>query len=93
MASPSTAVQSDSNNYTPRVATIFTINYLLGVGSLGIPNAFVESGLVFASASVVLTAIITFTTIMWICECVVRAARLSKVNPPTPAGDGGLSLS
>eukprot|EP00750_Incisomonas_marina_P026103 INCI5870.2.p1 GENE.INCI5870.2~~INCI5870.2.p1 ORF type:complete len:637 (-),score=99.26 INCI5870.2:2041-3786(-) len=65
------------NHYTPIAATVFTINYIVGVGSLGIPNAFLQGGSVLGVATVAVSALVTYVTINWICETVVRAAKLA----------------
>jgi hypothetical protein len=59
--------------YSPLVAYAFTVNYILGVGSLGIPYAFFRAGLVMGNAMIVLVTIISYWTVMWVSETVARA--------------------
>lgn len=59
--------------YSPLVAYAFTVNYILGVGSLGIPYAFYRAGLVLSNLMIVLVTLISYMTVMWVSETVARA--------------------
>ncbi|GMF40741.1 unnamed protein product [Phytophthora fragariaefolia] len=59
--------------YSPLVAYAFTVNYILGVGSLGIPFAFHRAGLLMGNAMIALVTLLSYVTVMWVCESVARA--------------------
>ncbi|KAG7376651.1 hypothetical protein PHYPSEUDO_012947 [Phytophthora pseudosyringae] len=65
--------QEASTQYSPVVAYAFTVNYILGVGSLGIPYAFYRAGLVMGNVMIVLVTLLSYMTVMWVCESVARA--------------------
>ncbi|RLN05760.1 hypothetical protein BBJ28_00017637 [Nothophytophthora sp. Chile5] len=62
-----------NEQYSPLVAYAFTVNYILGVGSLGIPYAFFRAGLVMGNVMIVLITLLSYMTVMWVCETVARA--------------------
>lgn len=59
--------------YNSFVAYCFVVNYVLGVGILGIPNAFVKAGLLLGALVLATVAVITGITIMWLVEVGARA--------------------
>jgi amino acid permease len=59
---------SHLNKYSPWVCYMFTVNYILGVGCLGIPNAFFKSGVLLGSFIVVFISFISFITVIWVAE-------------------------
>ncbi|KAE9318979.1 hypothetical protein PF008_g18373 [Phytophthora fragariae] len=65
--------QQTAAQYSPYVAYAFTVNYILGVGSLGIPYAFYRAGLVMGNVMIVLVTLLSYMTVMWVCETVARA--------------------
>ncbi|GMF26672.1 unnamed protein product [Phytophthora lilii] len=65
--------QAAGAQYSPYVAYAFTVNYILGVGSLGIPYAFYRAGLAMGNAMIVLVTLLSYMTVMWVCEAVARA--------------------
>lgn len=62
-----------TQKYSPIVAYAFTVNYILGVGSLGIPYAFYRVGLVMGNALIILVTILSYWTVMWVSETIARA--------------------
>uniref|UniRef100_M4C2B9 Amino acid transporter transmembrane domain-containing protein n=1 Tax=Hyaloperonospora arabidopsidis (strain Emoy2) TaxID=559515 RepID=M4C2B9_HYAAE len=58
---------ASSAQYSPAVAYAFTVNYILGVGSLGIPYAFYRAGLVLGNFMIVLVTLVSYVTVMWVC--------------------------
>jgi hypothetical protein len=62
------SVLTSFHDYNPLVAYFFTVNYVLGVGCLGIPYAFYQSGLVLASAVIIFVTFISYITVMFIAE-------------------------
>lgn len=59
--------------YSPLVAYAFTVNYILGVGSLGVPFAFFRAGLLLSNLMVALVTLVSYMTVMWVSETVARA--------------------
>ena len=70
--------------YDKRAAYIFTINYILGVGCLGIPYSFSRSGIIFGSSIIVGVSTLAYATVCWVAESVSRAELLAKM--PCEAG-------
>ena len=62
--------------YNPYVCYAFTVNYILGVGCLGIPYAFYQSGIVLGSALIIFLSFISYTAVMWIAETSHRGMQL-----------------
>lgn len=63
-----TGVLDSLKVYNPYVCYAFTVNYILGVGCLGIPYAFYRSGIVLGSLLITFLSFISYTTVMWIAE-------------------------
>eukprot|EP01100_Stratorugosa_tubuloviscum_P000165 TRINITY_DN1036_c0_g1_i6.p1 TRINITY_DN1036_c0_g1~~TRINITY_DN1036_c0_g1_i6.p1 ORF type:complete len:346 (-),score=163.50 TRINITY_DN1036_c0_g1_i6:274-1275(-) len=57
----------------------FTLNFIVGSGILGLPYAFIESGLILSILLLALSAFISFVTINWVIEISSRAQAYSKV--------------
>ena len=60
-------------SYGAKVAYCFCLNYMLGVGALGIPNAFVKGGVVLSSAIMILVTLVSIITVVWMAEVCARA--------------------
>lgn len=54
--------------YSLRALYYLTINYILGVGCLGIPYAFARAGFLLCSAILVAVTICSYMTVMWVAE-------------------------
>ncbi|RHY89403.1 hypothetical protein DYB37_003294 [Aphanomyces astaci] len=76
-------MDSSSSSYTPLVAYSFTVNYILGVGSLGVPYALYKAGIVFGSVLLVVVSFISYVTVMWVSETTARARDLDATNSKT----------
>ncbi|ETV66525.1 hypothetical protein H257_17087 [Aphanomyces astaci] len=76
-------MDSSSSSYTPLVAYSFTVNYILGVGSLGVPYALYKAGIVFGSVLLVVVSFISYVTVMWVSETTARARDLDAKNSKT----------
>jgi hypothetical protein len=50
----------------PVVCYAFTVNYILGVGCLGIPYAFLQSGIILGVVLILLLSFVSYMTVMWI---------------------------
>lgn len=46
----------------------FTANYIIGVGLLGVPNAFAKAGLVMSPLILLGGSLISLLTIVWLIE-------------------------
>jgi hypothetical protein len=55
----------------------FTLNYVLGVGSLGLPFAMYGSGGVLGVAALLFVAFTTMLTVNWVVEVIYRVNQLS----------------
>lgn len=64
---------SAAPQYSPLVAYAFTVNYILGVGSLGVPYAFFRAGLLLSNLMIALVTLVSYMTVMWVSESVARA--------------------
>lgn len=58
---------------------MLTLNYILGVGCLGVPYAFERAGIVLSAATLMFTCLLSFVTVMWVCETVARAEALAAL--------------
>lgn len=56
---------SQSGDYTPLICYFFTINYILGVGCLGIPFAFLQSGVALGTVMIVGLSFVAYITVLW----------------------------
>mmetsp|Transcript_5270 Transcript_5270/g.10528 ORF Transcript_5270/g.10528 Transcript_5270/m.10528 type:complete len:589 (+) Transcript_5270:222-1988(+) len=72
------AEQSPSG-YDTQALYIFTINYVLGVGCLGVPYGFARAGVAFGSFLVVGVTVLAYATVSWVAETVGRAERLAAM--------------
>ncbi|GMH77549.1 hypothetical protein TL16_g07447, partial [Triparma laevis f. inornata] len=70
--------------YDTRALYIFTINYILGVGCLGMPYGFARCGVVFGSLLVLTVTALAYTTVTYVAETVSRAEKLALL--PCEAG-------
>lgn len=75
------------DGYTPLVCYAFTVNYILGVGCLGIPYAFLQSGMVLGSILVVALSMVSYLTVLWVAEATqqeitIAAYHLTKSTNP-----------
>lgn len=59
---------SSTRNYSPTICYMFTINYVLGVGCLGIPYAFMQSGIAVGGVLVVVVSAVALLTVLWVAE-------------------------
>ena len=72
--------------YSPMVCYALTVNYILGVGCLGIPFAFLQSGIVFGTLIMIFLTLITLMTVLWVAEAGHRAIQMRlKLSSRTPS--------
>eukprot|EP01135_Chromosphaera_perkinsii_P002355 Nk52_evm9s222 gene=Nk52_evmTU9s222 len=60
-------------SYGAKVAYCFCLNYMLGVGALGVPHAFVEGGILLSCLCMLCVAVISVITVVWMAEVCARA--------------------
>ena len=60
------------NTYTPTVAYLFTVNYILGIGALGMPYAFFQAGVVLATFILAICSVATYVTTLWLANAIHR---------------------
>lgn len=53
-------------HYGPVICYAFTVNYILGVGCLGIPYAFLKCGIFLGSILVITLSVVSYMTVMWV---------------------------
>ncbi len=70
----------DTSSYTPVIAYVFTINYLLGVGCLGIPRAFESSGLGLGVLIVIATSFVSYVTVLFIAHAAYRVMQTRELQ-------------
>ena len=73
-----------SSAYTPFVAFLFTVNYILGVGCLGMPKAFYTGGILLGVILTVSCSLLSYVTTCWVAHAghrVVQGRQLMKGNP------------
>eukprot|EP01038_Epipyxis_sp_PR26KG_P003962 gene3962-5681_t len=63
-------------SYTPMVCYAFTVNYILGVGCLGIPYAFYKSGIILGTILVIFLSYISYITVMWVADATQQEIQL-----------------
>eukprot|EP01031_Cornospumella_fuschlensis_P038297 gene38297-46540_t len=69
---------SARGQYTPLICYAFTVNYILGVGCLGIPYAFLQSGLVLGSVLLLVLSCISYVTVMWVFAATQQEISISS---------------
>lgn len=66
----------NGNAYTPLVCYAFTVNYILGVGCLGMPYAFLQGGIFLGIALIILLSFTSYITVMWVATAVEQEKQL-----------------
>lgn len=64
------------DGYSPTVCYAFTINYILGVGVLGMPQAFKGAGFLLGSIAIVCVTLISLLTVLMVAEATVLLERI-----------------
>jgi amino acid permease len=80
---------SSRGKYTSTICYIFTINYILGVGCLGIPYAFLKSGVILGSLLIGALSAVAYMTVMWVAEAGYRDLEIRRLEDdmtPTKRG-------
>lgn len=74
----------ETSVYTPLVSYFFAVNYILGVGCLGMPFAFLQAGVFLASFLIIACSLISWVTVLWVANAAhwgLRSRALLKGNP------------
>ena len=66
--------------YGSFVAYAFTVNYILGVGVLGMPYAFYRGGYILSSLCLGLVTVMASYTALWLVDVSLRAQYLKRMN-------------
>ena len=65
----------DERSYSLLALYYLSINYILGVGCLGIPFAFARAGFLLCSSILIIVTIFSYMTVMWVAETGARFER------------------
>jgi hypothetical protein len=68
----------ESGGYTLLSMYFLSINYILGVGILGIPYAFAKAGFLLCLALLLIVTVFSYLTVMWVAETGVRYEELIR---------------
>lgn len=71
-----TAAEPPAHKYGTFTAYCFSVNYVLGVGILGIPWGFVKAGLVLSPLVLLVVSILSFVTVIFVLDTMARAQAL-----------------
>ena len=74
---------AESATYSPFVAYCTTVNYILGVGVIGMPRAFVTGGWLLSALVLLVVSVMATFTALWYVEVGHRAARKEKQSAGT----------
>jgi hypothetical protein len=73
---PVIEIAESQGRYNKTVMYTFTINYVLGVGFLGIPYAFERVGLLLGTVITIFTSLVCYVTVMYVAEAAHRGMQL-----------------
>lgn len=71
--------ETTSSCYSLQAVYYLSINYILGVGCLGIPYAFARAGFLLCSLILLMVTIFSYMTVMWVAESGARFEQQSKL--------------
>lgn len=77
------AAFGSDGKYTPFICYAFTVNYILGVGCLGIPYAFLQSGIVLGTCLVLFLSFISYVTVIWVAVATQQEVSISIYHAAT----------
>jgi amino acid permease len=78
------------SSYSLRAVYYLSINYILGVGCLGIPYAFARAGFLLCSCILLTVTLFSYMTVMWVAETGVRFENQIKRNQPHASEESSL---
>ena len=70
----------DSTKYTLGALYCLSINYIFGVGCLGVPYAFARAGFLLCGSVVIVVTFLSYVTVMWVAECGAYAETLFEAE-------------
>lgn len=88
---PSSSAKPDEHKLGAISSYAITLNFILGVGILGIPYSFYRSGIVLGIITLAIVSVFAFVTAMWLPDVVLRASLL-KLHSTSPRSDSDLPL-
>eukprot|EP00978_Attheya_sp_CCMP212_P031462 scaffold119064_cov55-Attheya_sp.AAC.2 len=68
------------SSYNLMALYCLSINYILGVGCLGIPYAFARAGFILCSFIIVIVTLMSYLTVMWVAETGARVELEIEMN-------------
>ena len=68
--------------YNPTVMYFFCVNYILGVGCLGLPYSFLQSGMIQGTLLVILLSFVSYVTCLYVAEASYRGMQF-KIDKST----------
>ena len=68
-------INSDGK-YDKTIMYILTVNYMLGVGFLGIPYVFERVGILLGAVILIFTTFVCWITVLWVAEAAHRGMQL-----------------
>ena len=69
-----------TSSYTLQALYYLCINFILGVGCLGVPYAFARAGFLLCLAVLMIVTIFSYMTVMWVAESGTRLERLLSIE-------------
>ena len=69
-----------SSSYTLFALYCLAINYILGVGCLGVPYAFAKAGILFCFLIFTIVTVLSYITVMWVAETGQRFQQSQKIK-------------
>ena len=66
--------------YSPFACFAFTVNYIVGVGVLGVPKAFYEAGWALSLIILTLVTLVSYVSMVWLLEVMVRTEALTQLE-------------
>jgi len=70
--SSTSEIDNSYSSFTGSTLYFLTINYILGVGCLGIPYAFSRAGFLLCGAVIVIISVVSYETVLWVAEAGAR---------------------
>ncbi|KAL0486267.1 11 TM domain-containing transmembrane protein [Acrasis kona] len=84
--------KESEHGYGSFVAYCFSVNYILGVGVLGVPNAFYQGGIVVGPLALLAVTIFAMMSATWILETMARAQAIYSNTTGTNERDASEQL-
>jgi len=69
-------IMNSEGKYNKTIMYVFTVNYILGVGYLGIPYVFERVGILLGTIIMIFTTFLCWITVLWVAEAAHRGRQL-----------------